>query len=592
MVSKWRIKKLIGMTAAFALSVSLCACQNPTGATESSQATEDSQQQEVSENIENNTEDASNMDVAETEEVSANAEENNGEENDVKILHPMIYSKRKNSSRPGSWRNGATCEYNTIALSEEEAKEYPRLAKALVQYTAEKENQAQDSFYNMRDIMAEDFTGLDPDTDEDTLPEFEDHSKRKVVRSDSVALSVFTDYYSYYGGAHPYYSYSGYNFDSQTGHILACEDVVKDVDKLNEILFDRLMEEYGKECDLEEETVKEHLAACKSGESEYEWLLGYEGVTFYFNPYCLTSFAGGMQIVHLRFDEYPDIFNDTYQQIPNNYIEPFCGYDDICIDLNQDGKVDKISATSEYTENIYNELYVYININDETYTFNYLDSFEGELYLVHKDGNNYVYHFAQGMGYGQIIQCYDVSDATAKRVHRYCIGECVYLGGEYEDHTEGSAEKEVSIYESMDVKEAFVDPNQFRMQFWMDSISTVSGVTECKIAEDGLPDKISEDFNVSKDWLIYQTEYDAALTFTTKTELTMKVIEADGREGDEIALPKGTKLLYKRTDNKTYADFELKDGKMVRAELNCIDYPTKISGVELEEALDGTMFAG
>lgn len=563
------------------LSVGLCACQ---GKEEQASSAPNADIQDA---------EATNMDAnAEVNDV-VNAEANASDEKGVDIIHPIIFRKQLVCTKPDSWEPGVNCEYDLFTLTDEDKAEYPRLAKAMVKLEDELESQAQNAFYDMRNIMEENLSVIESG-DEYILDvgELEDHSERQVVRSDSVAFSIFCNYYSYYGGAHPYYSFTGYNYDTQTGHELSCEDVVSDVDKLNDILLNRLMEEYGDECDLNEETVKEHLSECKTGERDYEWLLGYEGVTFYFNPYTLTSFAGGMQIVHLSFADYPEIFSETYQRIPTDYIEPFCAYCNIYADIDSDGDIEAISATTNNTENDYNEMYVYINIDDECYTFNYLDSFNGELYLVHYNGKCYIYNFVSGLGYSETIQCYDLSDGTAKRVHRYAVGSRVVVASDYIDRTETSEMGDEAISESYRAEEVFVDPIDFRMTNWLDALSTLDGIAEFSIDEEGLPSRNSDVYDVSRDWWMTSDNSPASLEFTTKMELTMNKLDANGEVLDDIVIPKGTKLIYIRTDAKTYADFRLDDGSEVRALIKCDDYPQRICNEDLEEALDGVLFAG
>lgn len=577
-------KKTVCILAIICLSAGLFACKK------SDEPVKSDQVADAQTNIENETKEA------ETNEIESREDENIAneiEENDVNIIHPIVYRKQLTCSKPATWELGVNCEYDIFTLADEDKNEYPRLTKAMLKFESDFENQARNTFLNMREIMEENYSVTNSD-DEYILDvgRLEDSSKCKVVRSDSVAFSIFCNYYNYYGGAHPFYAFTGYNFDSQTGHELLCEDVVSDVDKLNDILFEKLMSEYGYDCDLNEETVKEHLLACKTGESEYEWLLGYEGVTFYFNPYTLTSYAGGMQIVYLSFADYPEIFSEVYQKKPVNYIEPFCSYSDIYTDIDNDGKVEKISATTNNVDSDYNELYVYITIDDEGYTFNYIDSFNGELYLVHYNGKCYIYNFVSGMGYSELIQCYDLSDGTPKRVHRYVSGSRVVVASDYIDRTETNGMGDEAITESYRAEEVFVDPVNFQLTNWLEALSTCDGLVEFHIDEDGLPTKNSDIYDVSRDWWIEEGEFPSYFVFTTKMELNMSMLDANGNVSDDIVIPKGTKLIYIRTDAKTFADFRLEDGSEVRAIIKCDDYPQMISNENLDEALDGILFAG
>lgn len=570
----------------FCLVIGLCACQKSDDAN-TSNSTEISNNKEPESTNTNNelSDEKDNNDLVDANSTISDS--------DIKFVHPIDFSKSKYSYRSNDWKNEAKCEYDTFELSEEDVQEFPQLANALKQFSNEKESQANEAFNTMRELMDASYEETGEELAESFyVTGFEDNVKRKVVRSDSVAFSIFCDCYSFYGGAHPYYSYSGYNYDSQTGKKLSCKDIVNDIDRLNEILYEKLMAEYGDDCALDEGTVKEYLNACKTGEYSYEWLLGYEGVDFYFNPYSLASFAAGMQLINIQFDEYPELFIDKYQKIPSNYIEPFCGYSDKYTDINGDGKKEKISAASRYMENDYNELYVYINIGDDSYTFNYIDSFNGNLYLIHLNGKCYIYNFVSGMGNSDIIQCYDLSDGTAKRVHRYVLAGAVNLGGQFSDRIEGEGTTEVIITESYNAKKVFVDPIDFYMSFSLDSLSTCDGIVKCSIGDDGIIIKKSDVFDVSRDWKLSDSDYYDPLVFKTKIALQMKKLDESMNVLEDVTIPEGTELTYIRTDGSTFADFKLQDGSEVRAVIKCKEYPQKICDIDIETALDGIIFAG
>jgi len=46
-----------------------------------------------------------------------------------------------------------------------------------------------------------------------------------------------------------------------------------------------------------------------------------DGISIYFNPYEIGSYAEGLFCAKLLFNEYPNIFNSKYAQVPKNYCQ-------------------------------------------------------------------------------------------------------------------------------------------------------------------------------------------------------------------------------------------------------------------------------
>ena len=79
-----------------------------------------------------------------------------------------------------------------------------------------------------------------------------------------------------------------------------------------------------KSCNKEIEDGKEYCDECKVKEEyldnftqqDLNWTMGYQGISFQFNPYMIAPYASGMQEVTVWFEEEPELFVESYTQVP------------------------------------------------------------------------------------------------------------------------------------------------------------------------------------------------------------------------------------------------------------------------------------
>ena len=79
----------------------------------------------------------------------------------------------------------------------------------------------------------------------------------------------------------------------------------------------------------------------------YSWTLNYQGLTFYFSPYEIASYAAGLLTVTIWFDEAPELFREEYIEAPEQgYSVAMPLASAVEFDLNEaDGKRDEISVS-------------------------------------------------------------------------------------------------------------------------------------------------------------------------------------------------------------------------------------------------------
>jgi hypothetical protein len=122
-------------------------------------------------------------------------------------------------------------------------------------------------------------------------------------------VSFLEDGYTYLGGAHGLGGVTGKNFDVHTGRELKLTDVVKDKRQLAEAIKQQLMFDYP------QSSFAQSGGASMKGtvdqlirEDKMLWSLDPRGISFYFNPYLLGSYAEGIFTTTIFFSERPELF--------------------------------------------------------------------------------------------------------------------------------------------------------------------------------------------------------------------------------------------------------------------------------------------
>jgi hypothetical protein len=73
-----------------------------------------------------------------------------------------------------------------------------------------------------------------------------------------------------------------------------------------------------------EPNVEELMDELLADPEKLDWSMGPTSLDIYFNPYAVASYAAGQQIVHIRYEDYPDLFGEGYGakiQKGGNYIK-------------------------------------------------------------------------------------------------------------------------------------------------------------------------------------------------------------------------------------------------------------------------------
>ncbi|MBR5240193.1 MAG: DUF3298 domain-containing protein [Clostridia bacterium] len=195
-------------------------------------------------------------------------------------------------------------QWQQLNLSEEDAKNYPNLKKALDTYNENMSLYADENMMGLRESAL-------------SMIPYREHPITLYLntgvylqRADSRILSFLEQNDIYSGGMHPNHYYNTYNFDSVTGEEILLTDVITDMDILPELLSEKLIENYPDVVFFEEE-LPEYFAEYEP--TDYRWTLDYQGLTVWFSPYEVASYADGFLNVKLYFEEEPELFKETYK---------------------------------------------------------------------------------------------------------------------------------------------------------------------------------------------------------------------------------------------------------------------------------------
>lgn len=440
--------------------------------------------------------------------------------------------------------------WDYILLDGEDRESYPALNRRLEDLNADTWQRGLEIAEELRP-QAEELLGEDT---EDVWRYFYYEEDLTVHRADGLALSLFYDSDSYIGGMRPSRESWSFNFDPVTGEELRLEDVFRDTSVLPGILGDLLREEYpdipfGDDLpELISESLEQDLLT---------WTLGYQGVRFHFNVYELAMpYVAGSQTVSLWFEESPELFREKYMQVPEQYaVELEFNADPTLFDLVPgDGRIDSLTPfayVGEYME--YGPLE--ITVNGQAYPLWDYDTDELTLWLARlgsgKEQRTYLYLDAMMENAYHVLSVYEVAPDLLIRV-----GE---LSG--------------SNFAGM-----FTDPSEFVLHTRTEMLSTQTGTGTYHIDPvSGLP---------AGENGYYELVDELVLTSLVSFEVTILPDE----KKEEI--PAGMEFTLLRTDNRTFVDARMADGRECRIFVDRSDWPVTIDGIPREDCFNGMFFAG
>ncbi len=112
--------------------------------------------------------------------------------------------------------------------------------------------------------------------------------------------------------------WTGYNFDRETGEPIILSDVVTDLPDLKKAAVACVRGTSAASPDDIAAFLNEYLDDCPSS-AAFSWVLGYEGLTFWFNPQINFTAANQVVTLTIPYADYPDLFTETATFVPRDY---------------------------------------------------------------------------------------------------------------------------------------------------------------------------------------------------------------------------------------------------------------------------------
>lgn len=392
-----------------------------------------------------------------------------------------------------------------------------------------------------------------------------------VVRGDSEMLSILRRESSYEGGAHGQYIYTGITLDSKSGKEMELGEIVINPGELVELAAERLVEKYP-DARFFEPPKEVMLKELKEG--YLSWVVGYDGLTFYFSPYELAPYVSGVLTVTILYDEKPELFASRIRQVPQAWavrLAPGMEYD-----LGYDKTLDTVEVwmDSEEVGDAYTGLFV--SVNGQERSQKDLWFYQYTPYVVRSNDLN-----------TELLVVETVSDNDYK-ITMVCglnpeeEGFGVFNQLESTGFSDYWREKEDGTFESG--TEIFANPKHFSLMTRMNLLSTYNGVRWY-----GLCEEAKEEGYLKPEQPWYEVDR-GNNPLTLLVSLDMEV----GEGGNVETFPEGTKLWIVRTDGD-YVEFVTEDDRTCRVYMESAEWPGWIKGVEdkdITEIFGGMMFAG
>lgn len=380
------------------------------------------------------------------------------------------------------------------------------------------------------------------------------------VRSDDRIVSLAVEEYSYLGGAHPNSYIVGYNLNPLTGEELSLRDVAADYDQLYRLTGERLKETYPAESFFEgyEETLK-NMFYDESGQSGHvQWTMDLEGITLHFNTYDLGPYAAGRFEVQFEFSQAPELFRPEFRYDGQAMAKRVDARTGCMADLDGDGQKELVAC-----QGISNEENFTTQVTLEWGGVRYETELSGglsDVYLVRtEEGNAYLY-----------------VERTVENDYRYLE---VFSLKNQEIAPVGS---------SMDAPYGtpILYPGEFLLYDRMNMLGTYMACRRYSVGADGMP--VTED-------TAYQTEFSNEgddYIITSLVEILVHMHDNAAAEPHGEVLPAGTRFHIRATDNASYVEMELDDGRRCDISIDASGYPREINGVSEYDCFDGLHYAG
>ena len=458
------------------------------------------------------------------------------------------------------------CMGSTVYCTAETAKAYPELAEALDKYASSSLGYAK-QFSSRDDEDAREFAMSG------AIGRYTYMIYSVVKRADEKAVSIETEGYSFGGGVHGMYWHEARNIDPVTGKDIRLSDVIRDQNKLVELLLAQLHTRYPDlkitEKDNPLDTYDMYVTDTDLKKSAYTFTLDPDGICFYFNPYDLGCYADGDQFIKILYSDEPELFVRDYS-VTGGYVSGLAQKG--VYDLGGDGALDELSFYG-VEEEPYRYAYTGVKVEKNgRETEADLSSYHMDAFVCHtEDNRDFLYVITHMDNDASNLLIFDLGGETPSLAEETVYGLC----------DAGLEEKNVYGHELI------TDIQAFSLTFRCDLLATFNATFSTSVGADGRP-------VLPEDGFYHVPGYIS--TLESARAFRADIVDESGRVvSKDVEIPAGSRFKLIRTDGRTIVDAELSDGRLARLELERGDdsYLATVNGqLSEEEAFQTLYYAG
>ncbi len=475
----------------------------------------------------------------------------------------------------------------SIMLSDSSKDSFPALYEALKSRTQERITLATDEAAFNTESATQDLENS-METDYPFYESYYSNSSASLSRADEKVVSICNYFESFLGGAHGIYGLSAETYDVSTGAQLNLSDVLTVTEaELVPILKEKILAtatEPDQFWDLDE-TLSQYKYSPNQTEPvdydnyeyDYTWYLDHDGVHFYFGPYEVAAYAYGATDVVLSYDELKGQINENYLPTGNKgYITQAhlpvypTEYDDDTSELHL--VYEPYDSDATLSENDYltckslalkeKDRSAKVDID---YDYNYTISSVTPYKVVTDDGRQYIYVTVLTFSDYTELEVFEVTDTAITHVGEETL-HMTYL-----EDSEGYSGELV-----------LTDPDNMLLGKTGDLLGTYTCYARYEVGPDGMPKRVDDAFTIawgSKDIKLLK-------------DISATTIDEAGNEGTKETIPAGTIMTPVKTDNESFVDCQIKDGKLIRLRFSKTELPTEIDGEKVDDLFEGLLYAG
>ena len=451
-----------------------------------------------------------------------------------------------------------TASWDALVLREEDAKTYPKLADALAELNDD-QSVAATAFVQEMLPYAEEALASNPEY----FGGFTSNAAYTIQRADNKILSIRVDGDEYTGGVHPNYGVYGVNIDPITGEKMELTDILTDTEAIYPLLEEKLAENYPEETFFG--SLDELLQSYQP--EDFGWTLGYQGITFYFSPYDIAPYAAGLLTATIWFDEMPSLFREEYITAPEGgYAMALLEWTPMEVDLKAgDGQRDTLSYAAYEGE--YGSKELTLTLNGVDYPEETWVAFDMTPYLVCTGERFWLYVEARIENDYRIVYIYDLNGDAPELVSEFS-------GAGFAGRWDESAGVDGIYY-----YDVLTNPADFALGSICHLLGTKTAVRDYSVnPEDGTLVPVTEEYRFNE----------GQVAIVSAVPLDVTILPGNKSE----TLPAGTEFVCLRTDNESWVDLRLTDGRECRIEIVEVDYTPTINGIPEWDCFVDLMYAG